>query len=94
MPDRPLTIGLISDTHGLLRPEALDALRGSDFLVQAGDIGSPNILAMLTDVAPLTAVRGNNDVAEWAVGFPVLNTLSLGALRLQADARTTASRST
>ena len=80
--DRPLTIGLISDTHGLLRPEALDALRGSDFLVHAGDIGSPNVLAMLSEVAPLTAVRGNNDVAEWAAGIPVLNTLSIGTVRV------------
>lgn len=76
-------MGLISDTHGLLRPEALDALRGVDFLVHAGDIGSPDILAKLSDMAPLTAVRGNNDVADWAAAVPVLNSLLLGRTRIQ-----------
>jgi putative phosphoesterase len=56
-----LRIGLISDTHGLLRPEALAALRGSDHIVHAGDIGDPAILAQLESIAPVTAVRGNND---------------------------------
>ena len=56
-----LRIGLISDTHGLLRPEALAALQGSDHLIHAGDIGDPAILDALQRVAPLTAVRGNND---------------------------------
>ena len=50
--------------------------------MHAGDIGSPNVLAMLSEVAPLTAVRGNNDVAEWATGIPVLNTLSIGTVRV------------
>jgi uncharacterized protein len=57
----PLRIGLISDTHGLLRPEALQALRGSDYIVHAGDIGDPAILEQLAAIAPVTAVRGNND---------------------------------
>jgi len=56
-----LRIGLISDTHGLLRPEALAALRGSDRIVHAGDIGDPAILEQLARIAPVTAVRGNND---------------------------------
>lgn len=60
----PLRIGLISDTHGLLRPEALQALRGSDHIVHAGDIGDPAILEQLAAIAPLTAVRGNNDKGE------------------------------
>ena len=58
---KPLRVGLISDTHGLLRPEALQALRGSDYIVHAGDIGDPAILEQLAAVAPVTAVRGNND---------------------------------
>jgi putative phosphoesterase len=56
-----LRVGLISDTHGLLRPEALRALRGSDYIVHAGDIGDPAILEQLARIAPVTAVRGNND---------------------------------
>ena len=54
-------IGLISDTHGLLRPEAVAALQGSDHVIHAGDIGSPAIIDALRRVAPVTAVRGNND---------------------------------
>lgn len=63
-------VGLISDTHGLLRAEALAALRGSDFIVHAGDIGDPRILDVLAAIAPVTAVRGNNDVGAWAAGIP------------------------
>jgi putative phosphoesterase len=59
-------IGVISDTHGLLRPEAIDALRGSDLIVHAGDIGGPEILEALREVAPVVAVRGNNDRRDWA----------------------------
>jgi putative phosphoesterase len=54
-------VGLISDTHGLLRPEATESLRGSDFIVHAGDIGNSGILPELIAIAPVTAVRGNND---------------------------------
>lgn len=63
-------IGLVSDTHGLMRPEALDWLRGSDHIVHAGDICDPAILAALRAIAPLTAVRGNNDVGPWAETLP------------------------
>lgn len=80
--DRPVTVGLISDTHGLLRPEALDALRDADYLVHAGDIGSPAILTSLGQLAPLTAVKGNNDVAEWALDVPLLNNLAMGPVRI------------
>jgi uncharacterized protein len=59
-------IGVISDTHGLLRPEALRALAGADLIVHAGDVGSPEVLASLRSVAPVVAVRGNNDRAPWA----------------------------
>jgi putative phosphoesterase len=59
-------VGLISDTHGLLRPEAVTFLRGSDFIVHAGDIGDASILRDLNALAPVTAVRGNNDKGAWA----------------------------
>jgi putative phosphoesterase len=59
-------VGVISDTHGLLRPEAAALLRGSDFLIHAGDIGDSAILRDLAAIAPLTAVRGNNDKGRWA----------------------------
>lgn len=61
-----MRVGLISDTHGLLRPQALAALRGSDFIVHAGDIGDAAILEELGRIAPVTAVRGNNDNGSWA----------------------------
>lgn len=59
-------IGLISDTHGLLRPEALNFLRGSDHIIHGGDIGDPAILEALGAIAPIIAVRGNNDHGAWA----------------------------
>jgi putative phosphoesterase len=62
-------VGLISDTHGLLRPEATAFLRGSDFLIHAGDIGDAKILEDLAAIAPLTAVRGNNDKGRWATSI-------------------------
>jgi putative phosphoesterase len=65
-----MRIGLISDTHGLLRPQALDYLRGSDHIVHAGDIMGEQILAGLRAIAPLTAVRGNNDFGAWADAVP------------------------
>jgi putative phosphoesterase len=72
-------VGLISDTHGLLRPQALDALRGVDRIVHAGDIGGSEILAALVDIAPVTAVRGNNDHGAWADALPEAATLDIGA---------------
>lgn len=63
-------IGVISDTHGLLRPEALAALQGCDAILHAGDIGSADILAQLASIAPTTAVRGNNDKGPWAATLP------------------------
>ena len=62
----PIRVGLISDTHGLLRPEALAALADSDLLVHAGDIGGAAILTRLSTIARVTAVRGNNDRGSWA----------------------------
>lgn len=74
----PVRIGLISDTHGLLRPQALDFLRGSDHILHAGDIVGADILTQLSAIAPLTAVRGNNDHGAWALDLPESVTLSLG----------------
>jgi putative phosphoesterase len=65
-----LVIGLISDTHGLLRPEAVAALAGSHFIVHAGDVGSPEVLEELARLAPVTAIRGNVDRGDWAAQLP------------------------
>ena len=62
----PLRVGLISDTHGLLRPQAVDFLHGSDLIVHGGDICDAAILTALAAIAPVIAVRGNNDRGEWA----------------------------
>jgi len=63
-------IGLISDTHGLLRREAVEALRGSELIIHAGDVGKPEILDTLRTLAPVVAVRGNVDTADWARSLP------------------------
>ena len=63
-------IGLISDTHGLLRPEAVDVLRGSHLILHAGDVGGPEILSNLRNVAPVVAIRGNVDTEFWASALP------------------------
>ena len=78
----PTRIGVVSDTHGLLRPEALDRLRGVDRIVHAGDIGSPEVLSALAAVAPVTAVRGNNDRDAWARDLPETVILEVGQVRL------------
>ena len=64
-------IGVISDTHGLLRPEAVEALRGVDRILHAGDVGAPEILKELESIAPVTAVRGNVDSGGWAQKLPL-----------------------
>jgi putative phosphoesterase len=79
-----MRIGLISDTHGLLRPEALDFLAGSDHIVHGGDIGDPGILERLAAIAPLTVVRGNNDTAAWATPIPVTARLEAGGIAIFA----------
>jgi putative phosphoesterase len=73
---------VISDTHGLVRPEAMAALRGVDRIVHAGDIGSPAVLAALAAIAPVAAVRGNNDRAPWAAGLPETEVVEVGPARL------------
>lgn len=65
-----MLIGVISDTHGLLRPEALEALAGVELIIHAGDIGSPEIVPRLVEVAPVAAIRGNVDTQVWAKAFP------------------------
>jgi putative phosphoesterase len=77
---RALVVGVISDTHGLLRPEALAALRGADRILHAGDIGGPEILESLEKIAPVTAVRGNNDTAPWARALPETAKVCFGAV--------------
>ena len=72
-----LAIGLISDTHGLLRPEAVASLRGVQHIIHAGDIGAVEILERLRAIAPVHAVRGNNDKDEWAAPIPLSLTLDL-----------------
>ena len=79
-----MRIALISDTHGLLRPEALDFLRGADHIVHAGDICDPAILEALSAIAPLTAVRGNNDRGAWAERLPASVLVQLDTILLYA----------
>jgi putative phosphoesterase len=73
-----MQLGIISDTHGLLRPQATAALRGSDRIIHAGDVGSPEILDELARIAPVTAVRGNIDGAAWAARLPDRTTVQAG----------------
>ena len=73
------TVGLISDTHGLLRPEALRALQGSDLILHAGDVGHPKILEELGRLAPVVAVRGNIDTGAWSADLPETATAEAGA---------------
>ena len=77
-----LTVGVISDTHGLLRPEAFAALRGSDLIVHAGDVGAPDVLERLRAIAPTVAVRGNVDTGAWARGLPMTEVVEAGAVYL------------
>jgi uncharacterized protein len=77
-----LRIGLISDTHGLLRPEAVALLRGCDHIVHGGDIGQEDILRQLSGLAPVTAVRGNNDKDPWAERLPETELLELDGVRI------------
>jgi len=77
-----MRVGLISDTHGLLRPQAFDYLRGSAHIIHAGDIVDPATLERLATLAPLTAVRGNNDGGPWARALPEAVTLTLGGVAI------------
>jgi uncharacterized protein len=75
-------VGVIADTHGLLRREAVAALKGVDMIVHAGDIGSAAILAELGAIAPVVAVRGNNDRDAWAASIPEIATAEIAGSRL------------
>jgi uncharacterized protein len=75
-----LRVGLISDTHGLLRPEAKAFLQGSDHIVHGGDIGEPGILEELATIAPVTAIRGNNDNRGWAKQLRETEFLQVGGV--------------
>lgn len=77
-----LRLGVIADTHGLLRPEAQDALRGCERILHLGDIGPASLLDRLRELAPLDVVRGNNDTEDWASELPETLLLELGGLRL------------
>ena len=78
MAHRSFVVGLISDTHGLMRHEALGALQGSDLIVHAGDVGDPGVLESLARIAPLRAIRGNNDRGAWATKLPTTEVIELG----------------
>jgi uncharacterized protein len=82
MASRVHTVGVISDTHGLLRPEAVAALAGVERIVHAGDIGSPEILRELARLAPVSAVRGNNDRGSWAADIPATEVVEVGGVAL------------
>ena len=74
-----VVVGVISDTHGLLRPQAVEALRGSDFILHAGDVGAPEILTALTQIAPITAIRGNVDTEPWARSLAETEVIEIGS---------------
>jgi putative phosphoesterase len=76
--DSSYLVGLISDTHGLMRQDALDALRGSDLIIHAGDIGDPAVLESLAGLAPIRAIRGNNDKGSWAAQLPKTEIVEFG----------------
>jgi putative phosphoesterase len=77
-----LLIGVISDTHGLLRPQAVEALRGSDLILHSGDVGSPEILDELRRIAAVKAVRGNIDRSPWCETVPQTEVIEVGGLSL------------
>ena len=77
-----MQIGIISDTHGLLRPEAIEHLAGTDYIIHAGDIGAPEVIEGLRRIAPTTAIRGNIDRGEWAKDYPDTELVVLGGRAL------------
>jgi putative phosphoesterase len=77
-----MLLGVISDTHGLLRPEAVEALRGAQQVIHAGDVGSLEILKKLATIAPVTAVRGNVDKDAWAQQLPQTQALEAGGISI------------
>jgi uncharacterized protein len=77
-----MIVGVISDTHGLLRPEAVEMLRGSEHIIHAGDIGAPEIIPELRKIAPVTAIRGNVDHQDWSRIFPETEVVELAGLHI------------
>src|SRR5271155_532793 len=75
---RRYVVGVISDTHGLIRPEALEVLRESDVIVHCGDVGAATVLDTLRAIAPVYAVRGNNDKGSWASELPTEDMVEVG----------------
>src|SRR5262245_26784031 len=71
-------VGVISDTHGLVRPQAIERLRGSELIVHCGDVGAPEVLETLRAIAPVRAVRGNNDKGAWAARLPTDDVIEVG----------------
>src|SRR5690349_9214484 len=82
MPGDEIILGVISDTHGLLRPEAVAALEGSDLIIHAGDVGNPGVLDALRAIAPVVAIRGNIDTAPWAARLPVTAVAEAAGVRI------------
>jgi len=78
----PHLIGVISDTHGLLRPEVVKALSGSELIIHAGDVDQPEILSRLRNIAPTIAVRGNVDHGIWAQAIPRTRSIEVGGVRI------------
>ncbi len=76
-------VGVISDTHGLMRPEALAALKDSELIIHAGDIGKPEVLEALIQIAPVLAIRGNNDREPWAKGMADVLNLQVNGVKFQ-----------
>jgi putative phosphoesterase len=75
-----ILVGVISDTHGLLRPEAVAALKGTDLIIHAGDVGAPEVIDALRELAPAFVVRGNVDKAHWAGALPMTAHVEVGGL--------------
>lgn len=82
MAEEKIILGVISDTHGLLRPEAIEALRGSDRILHAGDVGNQGVLDALVRIAPVTAVRGNIDIDLWASQLPANEVVEAGGVSI------------
>jgi putative phosphoesterase len=80
--ERDTVVGVISDTHGLIRPQAIAALVGADLIIHAGDVGTPEVIDRLGGLAPVFAVRGNVDTADWAARLPLTRVVEAGALRV------------
>jgi putative phosphoesterase len=82
MPQKLTILGVISDTHGRLRPEAVRALRGTDRILHAGDVGAPEILEALAQIVPVTAIRGNVDTEPWARALPETEVVEAGGVSI------------